>query len=873
MAFFYRWWREQSTATQAIVKNLVNNGQLEFINGGWTMHDEACVHFEDMVDQMTLGHQFLFNNFGIVPKIGWQLDPFGHSSTSAIIDYLIGFEGLFFARMDYQDEANRNNNKGLEMIWNPSASMPDISILTGMMHGGYCNPSGFMFEYGDDPIRDDPLLEDYDLPQKAAQLMQMVNAQASLMRHNDIMLSWGCDFMYQNAHVMYKNIEKLMNYINANQGTYNALLFYSTPSKYAEAIKAANPTLPTKSDDFMPYADGSHSYWSGYFTSRATLKGFVRYSSHILHGITAFYSSTQIQSNSIQTQIFNAQSANGVTTHHDSVTGTEKQHVADDYALNLNIANTIAYGLFTQVIGQVITPKTGPAFSYCPLLNESICPATTGLTSGLIPIVVYNPLAWANTDFVKLPVNVSIVNVFDSAGNAIPIQTFPAITAGQYQVVFPATVGALSFTTFFLQLGSSSAETERSYLRPAVAPFTLSNAHLSVNFDTNGNILSVTNKDIGSTLSLQQQYLYYISNTGDKVSGQASGAYIFRPASQTASNYSLGTPTVSIVNGSIVSEVRRYFQPDLAQVVRLYAGQDYIEIEDVIGPVDISDKLGKEIITKYTTNLNTQNTWYSDSNGIELLQRKLNYRPSWNFTVEEPVAGNYVPIDAITTINDPTQKLQLSVVVDRSRSGASLSNGELETMLFRRCLKDDSRGVGEPLNESTVVFTKEWLAFTNISSAASVYRPLAKKAYHPFILAFGPTTTVSQWKSQYKTDFAPLGITFPPNVQLLNFVPLGTGSYILRLHHIFQVNEDAVLSQPVTVDITNLLQNYAIISIEETQLTAVAPVARPDAIHMNAANGPITAVPVLLQPTEIRTFIVAFKAVTATNTKPTVHIV
>lgn len=33
----------------------------------------ACVHFEDMVDQMTLGHQFLFDTFGIVPKIGWQL--------------------------------------------------------------------------------------------------------------------------------------------------------------------------------------------------------------------------------------------------------------------------------------------------------------------------------------------------------------------------------------------------------------------------------------------------------------------------------------------------------------------------------------------------------------------------------------------------------------------------------------------------------------------------------------------------------------------------------------------------------------------------------------------------------------------------------
>ena len=31
--FFERWWIQQSPTTQAMVKTLVNNGQLEFING------------------------------------------------------------------------------------------------------------------------------------------------------------------------------------------------------------------------------------------------------------------------------------------------------------------------------------------------------------------------------------------------------------------------------------------------------------------------------------------------------------------------------------------------------------------------------------------------------------------------------------------------------------------------------------------------------------------------------------------------------------------------------------------------------------------------------------------------------------------------
>ena len=36
---------------------------------------------------------------------------------------------------------------------------------------------------------------------------------------------------------------------------------------------------------------------------------------------------------------------------------------------------------------------------------------------------------------------------------------------------------------------------------------------------------------------------------------------------------------------------------------------------------------------------------------------------------------------------------------DRAQGGASIKEGELELMIHRRCLHDDARGVGEPLNE------------------------------------------------------------------------------------------------------------------------------------------------------------------------------
>jgi hypothetical protein len=42
----------------------------------------------------------LKNEFGVVPRIGWHVDPFGHSSTNARLFADMGFEAWFFAWLD-----------------------------------------------------------------------------------------------------------------------------------------------------------------------------------------------------------------------------------------------------------------------------------------------------------------------------------------------------------------------------------------------------------------------------------------------------------------------------------------------------------------------------------------------------------------------------------------------------------------------------------------------------------------------------------------------------------------------------------------------------------------------------------------------------
>jgi lysosomal alpha-mannosidase len=108
------------------------------------MSDEATTHYNSIIDQHSLGAEFLRDQFGECgrPKIGWQIDPFGHSRELASLfaqvllkliekrDKCIcvsfgqmGFDGLFFGRLDYQDYNQRNLTKTMEMIWKGSANL------------------------------------------------------------------------------------------------------------------------------------------------------------------------------------------------------------------------------------------------------------------------------------------------------------------------------------------------------------------------------------------------------------------------------------------------------------------------------------------------------------------------------------------------------------------------------------------------------------------------------------------------------------------------------------------------------------------------------------------------------------------------------
>lgn len=68
----------------------------------------------------------------------------------------MGFDGLFFGRVDFQDYAVRNQTQRMEMLWKGNANIGEKSwIFTGILPRVYTAPQSFCFDYrcSDEPIK------------------------------------------------------------------------------------------------------------------------------------------------------------------------------------------------------------------------------------------------------------------------------------------------------------------------------------------------------------------------------------------------------------------------------------------------------------------------------------------------------------------------------------------------------------------------------------------------------------------------------------------------------------------------------------------------------------------------------------------------
>lgn len=552
------------------------------------------------------------------------------------------------------------------------------------------------------------------------------------------------------------------------------------------------------------------------------------------------------------------------------------------------------------------TMRSVPGTCHSHILTTSRLPLTSWtllalpfqqlFDQGFLYVVVYNAQAANRTIPVRLPMNASgayRVEPMDGNVSSQVIQTTPTIEGTPVLIFSSGLIPPLGAVVLRIQQHTTKSMLLKGQNREVVQKRVLGesviidNGMINASFDrSTGMLIGMSLGNV--TVPIQQTWGYYtsfdsaIDEKGKNTTTQNSGAYIFRPSTNNITVFCPKPNGSSFVNTAVGIEVHATFAENwVRQITKVYANEPFVDIEYSIGPIPVGDGRGKEVISRLMTPIRSQDLFGTDSNGRDFLQRRRDRRPSWPLAVHEPVAGNYYPVTAGIFIEDANASL--AIVVDRAQGGASLAAGQIEIMVQRRTLADDARGVDEPLNETMGGMTP----YPPFGNNTRLGEGIVVKGKHRILVGHGNTGAElarSQMDGMFLTPpvfvvpsknpklfetghFSGLRTSLPRNVMLITFDQISTEIYLVRLGHQFGKGESKVLSEPVTIDLTQIFVGFKVTKIQEMSLTSnqdlktmeerrYSWMKREDATRFPSADNNFSAgeTKISLAPLEIRTF-------------------
>ncbi|KAJ8919703.1 hypothetical protein NQ315_006231 [Exocentrus adspersus] len=881
-AFFHYWWQFQDEDTRNLVKKLINEGRLEVINGGWSMNDEATTHYQSTIDQFTFGHLWLQETFGEcgLTKTGWQIDPFGHSREQASIYAQMGFDSFFIMRFDYRDKGKRKNEKTLDLLWRGSDNLAsDTNIFTsGFSEDTYAWPNNLCFDMScDKHVVTDERSTEFNLRQIINDFMGIINERSQHYPTNNLFITMGDDVHYQGAHKGFISIDRIIDGFKQYNPTLDdgreLNVFYSTPSCYTKAVHDSvvreNITLSYKTDDFLPLVTTDFSgCWTGFFTSRPTSKRLERVSNNVLQATKQLVALAGFP----REETYHLEDAVGIMQHHDAMPGTELQDVEKDYHRRMHAGIMDSVKIISRALTSLLGLESDIDLHYCPFANISICAETK---KDKFRVLLYNPLGVAVDHYVQLPIDAASWTVTDPEGVTVKNSIYSPVRNFQYMaddlgrpfsdsvIMFKAdNLPPLGYKVYTVEKTAAKAE----HADPTPTEYSVGD-ELRAGFQNNYIVLDTDTGLVdrmainGFEMKVTPRIMFYYSDW-------SSGAYMFKPNGSHRDPVDFGDRVESKIKSSPVSvEIKQEWRDWGIITFRIYPDTDYIEVDWVAGPIDVGDGQGRDVIIRYDTDLETNGFFYTDSNSRELMERKRNFRPTFEFTDGEPQAGNYYPVTSRIVMKDVDKGVEFAIITDRAEGGSSLSDGQLELMVHRALLRDEFSN--EHLYEmeygtGLVARGSHYITFgptksEDSRSAAFIQRDIAVKKHQTPLILF-PLGDVPDGPVSFLRE------ELPVNVRLLTLQKWKDeeNKYLLRLEHFLEKNDDEELSKEVTVDVQGLFPKLNIVSLEERTLNGVTrleeaerlqwPQTRASNFGKRVERDPAD-LKITLAPMQIRTFI------------------
>lgn len=273
----------------------------------------------------------------------------------------------------------------------------------------------------------------------------------------------------------------------------------------------------------------------------------------------------QNKTEAFEANLNNLREVMGVMQHHDAVTGTEKQHVANDYARLLQIGFEKCDENIQESLSQ-LTENSGfganVRFERCDNLNISSCHVTENNDKFLVTL--YNPLAQSTSQYVRVPVIDGEYEVLDYKNVPVDAQlvlipnevksiSFRQSGAKSELVFLAKELPALGFKSYFVQ--RKSKQIRNPLEKGNGGSFTIGNQYLNLTFDENGLLQSAATEN--GAMKVRQNFFIYEGFRGNnrEFKNRSSGAYIFRPINES---YQIASRAeIKVIRGNLVDEVHQ----------------------------------------------------------------------------------------------------------------------------------------------------------------------------------------------------------------------------------------------------------------------------------------------------------------------------
>jgi len=480
-------------------------------------------------------------------------------------------------------------------------------------------------------------------------------------------MTMGGDFHFQNANQYYDNIDKMIKLGNEMYGG-EMNFIYSTPACYAKAVKDSGKVEQEKytEGDFFPYCNAydeevkETSFWSGYYASRSQLKADIRGNASFLATCNLLENAGIVSSEATKP----LRTVVALTQHHDGITGTEKQHVVDDYNRRLKLAENVC-------------------------LNE----IESQLTQQNEKVTVINSLSFDRIENID--------------GEKVVIPGFGWVVLDQKMDRKPE--------------NDKIENTEFKKVTSTGTPYVLYNEEIGVTIDVNEFITSIKVTNIKTNQEVQtfeHSWKYYLADPGcdypciDSGNGtglsQPSGAYVMRPLDDIEYD-SENTETKISSDGNSVNVNQEYISYSWGLNGNKVA-LDYT-IHEL--PVFAGNFTGREVFSRFeivdagfmdnsevSSSEGSSSKWFTDTNSIHQIERSREItRPM------DPIASRYFPVTSRTYLEfDGSPEPQyFTLHTSRAAGVISFKDTQIDIMLHRRTLKDDWKGLSQPMDDKSSV--------------------------------------------------------------------------------------------------------------------------------------------------------------------------